>query len=61
MGGYQLVQGLFPMNEEVLAYFLEQTFLRFVPTIGGFVVAITIIIILFVMHNWVMEGPTEKK
>lgn len=49
------------MNEEVLAYFLEQTFLRFVPTIGGFVVAITIIIILFVMHNWVMEGPTEKK
>lgn len=49
------------MNEEVLAFFLEQTFLPFVAPIGGFVVAITIIIILFVMHNWVMEGPSEKK
>ncbi len=48
------------MNEDVLAAFIMQTFLPFVPIIAGFVVAITIITILIVMHSWVFDDPSQE-
>lgn len=56
-----MVQGVYVMNEDTLAQFLLVTFMPFVPIVGGFVVAITTLIVLFIMHSWIPIVPQEKK
>ena len=49
------------MNEDALALFLFQTFMPWVPSIGGFVTAFITIIVLYIMHSWALPTNPESQ